>query len=282
MHPKNKHHLDYNFDKLIQINPQLENYILIKYGKKTIDFSNPKAVKILNQALLKLHYKIDYWDFSEHNLCPPIPGRADYINHLNDLIDNKSKPIKILDIGTGATLIYPLLGHSLYNWHFIGTEIDDNSIKNAQKIIAKNNLSNAISLRKQLDPNHILKGIIKPDEQFNATMCNPPFYKSEKDAIEQNSRKQKNLKLSAKKRNFSGISNELWYKGGEKAFLHNYLYESSLYKENSIWFTSLVSKKENVKSLQDSSKKLGVKSFKIIPIEQGNKISRIIVWSFME
>ena len=81
-------------------------------------------------------------------------------------------------------------------------------------------------------------------------------------------------------RNFSGNNNELWYVGGEKSFLHNYLYESSLFKEKSHWFTSLVSKKENVESLEKSSKKLGVKEFKVIPMSQGNKVTRIVCWRF--
>ena len=72
----------------------------------------------------------------------------------------------------------------------------------------------------------------------------------------------------------------MWYVGGEKAFLHNYMYQSSLFNENCIWFTSLVSKKENVESLQASSKKLGVKEFKVIPMHQGNKVTRIVAWRY--
>jgi len=281
VHPKNRHKNTYDLKELCQKTPQLEAFITKKFGKETIDFSNPKAVKLLNQALLKTHYNLSFWDFSDSNLCPPIPGRADYIHHLQDLIDKQKNNIRILDIGTGATLIYPLLGNAIYNWQFVGSDIDEKSLKNAQKIIDKNNLSKNIQLLKQQDSSHILKGILTPEDHFDATMCNPPFYKSEKEAASQNSRKQKNLKLDNKKRNFSGVSNELWYAGGEKAFLHNYLYESTHFKENSTWFTTLVSKKENVKSMVDSLKKLGAKSIKIIPMELGNKKSRIVAWSFV-
>ena len=92
-------------------------------------------------------------------------------------------------------------------------------------------------------------------------------------------RKNKNLGNSSV-RNFAGNNNELWYIGGEKAFLHNYLFESSLYKDRSIWFTSLVSKKENVESMEKSSKKLGVTAFKVIPMNQGNKVTRIVCWKY--
>ena len=96
---------------------------------------------------------------------------------------------------------------------------------------------------------------------------------------EQIPRKSRNLGNNAV-RNFSGNNNELWYVGGEKAFLHTYLYESSLQPQKSKWFTSLVSKKDNIESLQSSSKKLGVKEFKVIPMQQGNKVTRIACWRF--
>lgn len=281
MHPKNKHKTPYNLDSLSKEVPELKDYLLTtKNNTTSINFANPKAVKALNKALLKKHYNIKYWDFPDENLCPPIPGRADYIYHLTDLIGAK-KNVKILDIGTGATIIYALLGVAINDWEFIVTDIDKKALKNAKKIITENALNHKIKIRLQKNPLTILKGVIEPNEQFTATMCNPPFYKSAEEAKQATEKKIKGLKIQTKQRNFSGTANELWYKGGEKAFLHNYLYESSLYKENSTWFTALVSKKENIKSIKISLKKLGVKSIKIIPMQQGNKISRIIAWSFV-
>ncbi len=281
MHVKNKHKKKYNLDLLTNEFPKLLPYIKKIHQNKTIDFSNPKAVKTLNQALLKTHYNINYWDFSDDNLCPPIPGRVDYIHHLADLIDGE-KNIKILDIGTGATLIYPLLGISEYNWKFIVSDINIDTLKNVKKLVSQNKLKDKIEIRVQKSTQNILKGIIKPNEKITVSMCNPPFYKSEEEAKAVNQKKLKGLKIEKKQRNFSGISNELWYPGGEKAFLHNYLYESTYFKEQFIWFTSLVSKKENIKSMQKSLMKLGAKRVKIIPMEQGNKISRIVAWSFIE
>lgn len=281
MHLKNKHIEKYNLDKLVLESPLLAEYIFVNnYGNKTINFANPKAVKILNTALLKRHYQINFWEFPNKNLCPPIPSRVDYIHYLADLISLNNKEVTILDIGTGATCIYPLLGNSVYNWSFIGTDIDPNSIENAQKIIDKNNLNNYIELRLQKNKSNILTNMVKENEHFTLSMCNPPFYKSEQEAIKANLLKSKNLKISNTSRNFSGNSNELWYKGGEKAFLHNYLYESTLYKEKFEWFTSLVSKKELIKDLKHSAKKLNIPTFKIIEMNQGNKISRIIAWRF--
>lgn len=282
MHKNNKHKADYNFEKLCEKLSELNEFVFInKYGTKTIDFANPKAVKALNTALLITHYKIKYWNFPDENLCPPIPSRVDYIHHLADLIQTTSNSeISILDIGTGATCIYPLLGNSIYNWKFIGTDIDKNSLQIAEDIINKNNLNQSIQFRFQADKNLILKDIIQKDEKITAVMCNPPFYKSLEEANKANNRKQRNLGNLSKTRNFSGNNNELWYKGGEKAFLHNYLYESSLFKKQCDWFTSLVSNKELVKGMYVSLKKLKATQIKTIEIKLGNKVSRIVAWHF--
>ncbi len=291
MHKNNLHKDNYNFNLLCKNNVNLNEHVFTnKYGTKTINFADPKAVKALNRTLLSTHYNIKYWDFPEENLCPPIPSRVDYIHHLADLIGTSNKEIRILDIGTGANCIYPILGNSVYNWSFVGSDIDVNSLEVANKICKKNGLENQITLRQQKDSTQILKGIIKKDEVFTAVMCNPPFYKSKQEADEANNKKIKGLnpaknydEKDMKKqslRNFSGNTNELWYKGGEKAFLHNYLYESSLHKEQCEWFTSLVSKKENVKSMYASLKKLNAKTIKTIQMQHGNKVTRIIAWQF--
>ena len=279
LHPKNKFNRGYNFDELIKDNPALKEYVSNNaYGNMSIDFSNPMAVKELNRGLLFSFDKISVWDFPDENLCPPIPGRLDYIHHLADVISLEENTT-ILDIGTGATCIYPLLGVAAYNWNFVATDIDLDSLDTAQDIIDDNNLSDKIILRQQFNEENILEGIIEKGDSFSAVICNPPFYKSEKEARGANARKNRNLGTNTV-RNFSGNNNELWYPGGEKAFLHNYLYQSSLFKNSSLWFTSLVSKKDTIKSLQKSGVKLNVKTMKIIPMHQGNKVTRIIAWQF--
>ena len=256
-----------------------------KYDTKTIDFASPKAVKALNSALLFKHYNIRFWAFSDTNLCPPIPGRVDYMHHIADLLKSAgiNDNITVLDIGTGASCIYPILGRAEYHWRFVGTDVDKNALLCAQEIIDKNGLKDSISLRHQSDLNQIFKGILNETDSFSISICNPPFYKSEAEALEATTRKLKGLnRLEGKVvRNFSGTQNELWYKGGEKAFLHNYLYESSLFKTQCIWFTTLVSRKDLLKGMYASLKKLGATQIKTINMGQGNKISRIVAWTFL-
>ncbi|UTD16748.1 23S rRNA (adenine(1618)-N(6))-methyltransferase RlmF [Tenacibaculum mesophilum] len=279
LHPKNIHNQGYDFKLLVEKYPKLSEFIIEKFEKETIDFSDPIAVKEFNKALLAAHYNIKHWNFSDENLCPPIPGRVDYIHHLADLVAGEEN-VTVLDIGTGASCIYPLLGTVVYDWNFVATDIDLDSLDYAQDIIDDNGFTDKVELRQQFKEEHILEGIIEEGDAFTVTMCNPPFYKSAEEARGANRRKSRNLGNNAV-RNFAGNSNELWYIGGEKAFLHTYLYESSKFPKVSKWFTSLVSKKENVESLQNSGKKLGVKEFKVIPMHQGNKVTRIVCWRFI-
>ena len=271
---------------MVNVYPELQSLVFTnKHNTKTIDFANPKAVKALNKALLFKYYNVRYWSFPDVNLCPPIPSRVDYIHHLSDLLKiNKtdSDKITVLDIGTGASCIYPLLGHSEYKWSFIATDIEVESLKNAQIIIDKNKLNDFIKLRHQSNSHQIFKGIITKEDKISMTMCNPPFYKSEMEALEATTKKLKGLNKETSNivRNFSGTHNELWYEGGEKAFIHNYLYESSCYKTQCIWFTILVSKKDLVKGIYASLNKLGATLVKTINMSQGHKISRIIAWTF--
>lgn len=284
---KNNVHLDgYDFSVLIKAYPALETYLLTNAftNKFTINFSDAKAVKALNTAILVAYYNIDYWQFSDKNLCPPIPGRVDYIHYLFDVLFayGLQNNVSILDIGTGATCVYPLLGSAVYDWNFIGTDSNKDALKNAQKIITKNNLTHKIQLQYQPNSNHIFEGILFKDSVICATMCNPPFYKSLGAAEQANQKKNKGLGIAKNTKNFSGKQHELWCKGGEKAFIHTLAYESSKFKENCFWFTTLVSKKENAESLLPSLKKLGATEIKIIPMHQGNKITRLVAWTFLE
>jgi 23S rRNA (adenine1618-N6)-methyltransferase len=284
LHPKNVHQKGYQFEELNEVYPALKQFVFVNnYGTQTINFANSNAVKALNTALLFKYYNITFWDFPDDNLCPPIPGRVDYIHYLNDLLTTSgiSEKATVIDVGVGANCIYPILGNAVYGWNFLGTDIDKKSIDRAEKIIKKNELFEVIKLQQQKVETHIFKGILNENEQFSATMCNPPFYKSQEEAMQANARKLEGLGSQSEGRNFSGKQQELWYKGGEKAFIHTYAYESSQFKTHCFWYTTLISKKENAESLVPSLKKLGATEIKTIPMHQGNKVTRIVAWTFL-
>lgn len=295
LHPRNLHRSRYDFELLISNCPELKAFISInKHGIETVDFSNPLAVKTLNKALLQTYYDIQNWDIPKNYLCPPIPGRADYIHYLADLLaetNNGKIPegnsVMGLDIGTGANLIYPILGNSIYNWSFVATDIYKTSIENASKIIEANpRLIDAVSLQQQTEPRFIFKNIIIPEDRFTFTMCNPPFHASAEEANKSTSRKVSNLNPKEKKNtnpvlNFGGQNAELWCNGGEIGFITQMIYESVKYASQVLWFTTLVSKKENLSSIYKTLKKLNAVSVKTIEMSQGQKNSRIVAWSFL-
>lgn len=295
LHPRNKHNQNYDFDQLCKAVPQLSRFIENKYGQKTLDFANPNAVKLLNQALLKDTYNIEFWDIPKGFLCPPIPGRADYIHYLADILKSTFKDkinhekIKVLDIGTGASCIYPLLGNKIYGWKFVATDSEIQSIKAAKQIIRANNgLKKAIDIRHQTQSNKIFQEMIKEQEKFHVTLCNPPFHDSPEQANEGSKRKWSNLgkteqnkKFESPTLNFAGRSNELWCKGGELAFIHNMVRESQYYGQQVAWFTSLVSKKDNVSMVKLALKKAQATQIKVVKMAQGQKTSRFVAWSFL-
>lgn len=293
LHPRNQHRFRYDFEKLIYNYPLLKNYIFTnEHSIETIDFSNPDAVKALNKAILLSDYGVEYWDIPKDYLCPPIPGRADYIHYIADLLAESNNGIIPenenvigLDIGIGANCIYPIIGNYTYNWSFVGTDIDENAIQNCKKIITENpKLIEAISLQLQTEPRFIFKNIILPEDKFAFTICNPPFHASQDEATKASIRKVNNLENTRTKTpilNFGGQNAELWCEGGEFGFITQMIYESVKYPLQVFWFTTLVSKKENLKSIYKTLNKVGAVKIKTIEMAQGQKTSRFVAWTFL-
>lgn len=293
MHPRNKYNVRYNFDALIAETPELLTFLVKnKKGEKTINFHNPDAVKILNKALLKTHYQITNWDIPNGYLCPPIPGRADYLHNVADLLANenggkvpKGRQVLCLDIGVGANCIYPIIGTREFGWSFIGSDIDAEAIEFAQKMVAKNTvLKNKIDLRLQSKQNALFEGVLNAGERVDLTVCNPPFHASKAEARKGTRRKLKNLKGKSKAEpilNFGGQSNELWCEGGEREFIQNMIRESINYATDVLWFSTLVSKESNLKPIKTALKKVKPLDVKIINMQHGNKVSRIVAWTFL-
>lgn len=296
-HPRNPHRFRYDFEQLIAASPELEEFVISsehssKSSKETIDFSNPDAVKALNKAILLSHYGIQNWDIPQDYLCPPIPGRADYIHYIADLLASSNNGIipegemvTGLDIGVGANCIYPIIGNASYGWSFVGTDIDESAIQNCKKIIAGNpKLVDAISLQLQVEPRFIFKNIILPEDKFAFTLCNPPFHNSAEQAAKSAFRKVNSLSNTKTEKpilNFGGQNTELWCYGGEIGFITQMIYESAKYPMQCLWFTTLVSKKDNLKSIYRILNKVGVVEIKTIDMAQGQKISRMVAWTFL-
>jgi 23S rRNA (adenine1618-N6)-methyltransferase len=293
LHPRNKHRERYDFKQLISSCAELKPFVsLNKYVDESIDFFNPQAVKALNKALLVHFYGIQYWDIPDGYLCPPIPGRADYIHHIADVLGKlnggkipEGPTMKVLDIGVGANCIYPIIGTKEYGWSFVGSEIDSIAADSANSIINKNEgLSGVIDIRLQKNTKEIFNGIITANEHFDLTLCNPPFHASLAEAKSGTLRKLKNLKqkkVSTPVLNFGGQTTELWCDGGESQFVSNMIQESEKFTHQCLWFSTLISKESNLKHVYFELRKVKATEVKTIEMGQGNKVSRIVAWTFL-
>ncbi|WP_415888727.1 23S rRNA (adenine(1618)-N(6))-methyltransferase RlmF [Neptuniibacter sp. SY11_33] len=298
LHPRNPHAAPYDIPRLVKVFPKLAEYTYeTPRGVTSIRFAEPKAVKLLNQALLSTEYNIQFWDFPEGYLCPPIPGRADYLHYIADLLaeSNGGKvpvgaQVQGLDVGTGANCIYPLIGSQSYGWKFVGSDIDPVSVACAEQIVKANPvLKGKLTCRLQPSSQQVFQQIIKPSDRFAFTMCNPPFHASLQEATQGTKRKIRNLNRgkqpsSSKEQvlNFAGQGAELWCKGGEIAFVKQMIKESAEFAEQSLWFSCLISKKENLPQVNTALKKVRAKKVKTIEMHQGQKITRVVAWSFYD
>lgn len=293
LHPRNANRFRYDFEQLFIGCPELKTFVAKnEHGIETVDFSNPEAVKMLNKALLISNYDIQNWDIPKDYLCPPIPGRADYIHYIADVLATKNngmipegENVVGLDIGIGANCIYPIIGNAAYGWTFVGTDIDEVAIENCSKIIEQNpKLIDAISLQAQTDSRYIFKNIILPEDKFAFTICNPPFHASQDEATKSALRKVNALETTKSSKpllNFGGQNSELWCEGGELGFITQMIFESAKYPLQCLWFTTLVSKKDNLNSIYKTLNKVSPVEIKTIEMAQGQKTSRFVAWTFL-
>ncbi|MCK7592998.1 23S rRNA (adenine(1618)-N(6))-methyltransferase RlmF [Pseudomarimonas salicorniae] len=297
LHPRNRHQGSYDFDALLRVEPGLARHLVTTpRGERSIDFARPESVRALNAALLHQQYGVRRWELPDGYLCPPVPGRADYVHCLADLLaadlggaPPQGSAVRVLDIGVGANLVYPLIGHAEYGWHFVGSDIDNSALEIARRTLGHNpGFAAAIELRHQSQRNSMFKGVLAEGERFAASLCNPPFHASAAEAAEGSRRKWRNLGRVSEVRgkrpalNFGGQSNELWCSGGEAGFLRRMIEESAQIPECIGWFTSLVAKAEHLAALRARLERSAVREVREIPMAQGAKRSRLLAWSFLD
>ena len=302
LHVRNRHVGGYDIQRLADGFPLLREYVLPGRGDRslTIDFANPAAVEALNAALLTVDYGVRAFALPGGYLCPAVPGRADYLHVIADLLatDNvrdggsvpRGREIRGLDIGVGASCIYPLIGHAEYGWSFLASDIDDQSLVSAAAIARANDAP--VALRRQPDAERVLEGVLRPREEGAVafTLCNPPFYASAEEEAAAAARKWKGLRRSApggqstepvtSARSFGGRPLELWCPGGERLFVARHIRESARLRLGSLWFTSLVSSERSMAPLRAELAHVQPRRVEELSVSTGNKAMRVLAWSF--
>jgi len=329
-HPRNAFQGTYDMDRLVAAYPTLGPHVVLgPTGRPTVKFADPAAVRALNTALLVADYGVnpDYADLvPPHALVPPVPGRADYVHHMADALQKslaggdddddalvpKGSVITGMDIGTGASCIYPTIATSVYGWKMIASDINHASVTSAREIVKANGHSDLIDVRHQeVSDKSIFDGILRSGESIDFTMCNPPFYPSREAFQAESARKVRGLSKGkvtpqevdptkscqlegerASSNNFGGTDSELWCEGGEVAFVKRIISESKQYWNRCLWFTSLVSRHKNLKKIENGLFSMGKQSNKgnnkqvqvvqRVAMGAGVKSSTILMWSFLD
>lgn len=292
LHSRNQHRVPYDFADLVTCHPALARHIVqTPRGESSIDFADATAVRELNAALLRRFYQVDHWKIPEGYLCPPVPSRADYIHNVADLLagDNgghipSGRRVRMLDIGVGANAIYSILARTIYGWSCVGSEIDSTALENARNIFRLNPcLEGGFEGRLQSRPDAILDDLVFADESFDLCVCNPPFHASAAEAHAGTQRKWHNLGRpgTGEDLNFSGRHHELWCQGGEQAFIRAMIRQSRSLAQHCLWFSSLVSRRETLRTIQTELDRQQACTVRIIDMLQGQKTSRIVAWSFL-
>jgi 23S rRNA A1618 N6-methylase RlmF len=299
-----------NFAELAQLYPSFSKHVVIKNGQPSLDWNNPESLCELTKALLHKDFGVTI-ELPLDQLCPTVTSRVNYILWLEDLLDLPStslRPAKRLktgttdtslstqpqirgiDIGTGASCVYPLLGVSMNGWKFVATDIDETSVSWAQKNVAMNGWEDFVQV-KHVSSDSILLSLF-PDvlpsgqeeegdlskkstpenfsKEFDFCMCNPPFFESLEQKIE-NPHTQCNA-----------TQGELVTEGGEVAFVIKMAEESLLLRDRITWYTSLLGRKVSVKKILKFLHENGIKNTRTTTFYQGHTTRWAIAWSFGE
>jgi 23S rRNA (adenine1618-N6)-methyltransferase len=280
---------------------------------KTDFFNDPECVMQLTKSLLKLDFGLKL-ELPDDRLCPPVGSisfldasydltrlqvlnRHNYLLWLKELLDSTSyekqdRKIVGLDIGTGASCIYPLMGCTERDWDFIATgnpfttpltraplikaDIDPKSLEYAYKNVTLNELGNRIKVvgRKPTDALIPLNDLNINNISF--TMSNPPFYKSEEELLE-SARKKSRPPFTA----CTGAKVEMVTDGGEIAFVDRMLKESLALQERVQWYTSMFGFLTSLIEFVDKLREHKIDNYAITEFVQGSKTRRwAVAWSF--
>lgn len=190
----------------------------------SIDFRNKKSILTLTQAFLSRDFNLTLSMPEDDRLIPPIPQKLNYILWLEDLFGNgRDHKIRGIDIGTGSSCVYPLIGARKNGWEFLATEIDEVSKEYAERNVRDNKLGHLIDVR-LVGREDVLCGVMKDESDFSFCMCNPPFFGSEDEAsgkVPNRTERRPQAKTEC-----SGTQGERVTEGGELTFVRSIVSDS--------------------------------------------------------
>lgn len=249
----------------------------------SLNFKDPEAVRALTCTLLKEDFGLTI-DIPLERLIPTVPLRLNYIHWVEDLIGHQDADKRVLrrgiDIGTGASCIYPLLGSTLNGWYFLATEVDDMCFNYAKKNVEQNNLSDLIKVVK-VPQKTLLMDALKEESEiiYDFCMCNPPFFANQLEAKGVNSRNPRRPPPSSV--NTGGIT-EIMAEGGELEFVKRIIHDSLQLKKRLRWYSCMLGKKCSLAPLKEELKIQGVPKVTHTEFCQGRTMRWALAWSFYD
>ncbi|CAH6785930.1 RNA N6-adenosine-methyltransferase METTL16 [Phodopus roborovskii] len=264
--------------------PDFKQHIQINLsGRVSLNFKDPEAVRALTCTLLREDFGLSI-DIPLERLIPTVPLRLNYIHWVEDLIghqvSDKSTLRRGIDIGTGASCIYPLLGATLNGWYFLATEVDDMCFNYAKKNVEQNNLSDLIKVVK-VPQKTLLMDALKEESEivYDFCMCNPPFFANQLEAQGVNSRNSRRPPPSSV--NTGGIT-EIMAEGGELEFVKRIIHDSLQLKKRLRWYSCMLGKKCSLAPLKEELRIQGVPKVTFTEFCQGRTMRWALAWSFYD
>ncbi|KAK4445974.1 hypothetical protein QBC34DRAFT_450998 [Podospora aff. communis PSN243] len=245
-----------------------------------LDFNDPLAMMQLTKTLLKVDFGLKI-ELPDDRLCPPVPNRHNYILWLKRLLDTSSyepsgRKICGVDIGTGASCIYPLLGTAQRPWRFVATDIDPKSLDYARRNVRLNGLEDRIQVLERERASPLIPLSDLPVESVDFVMMNPPFYSSEDEMLSSAQRKERPPHSAC-----TGAPVEMVCEGGEVAYIGRMMDESLVLRDRVQWYTAMVGKASSIETLVERLRKNNIDNFAVTEFVQGNKTRRwALGWSF--
>lgn len=283
MHPRNIYKTPPDFKSLALEFPDFCKYLKQDItGKVTFNFKDVNALRTLSTILLKKDFGLDV-DIPTNKLIPTIPLRLNYLLWIEDLLSiiNSKENIYGIDIGTGASCVYPLIGAKKFGWYMIGTDIDEDSIIDARSNVARNSLDNQIQLLK-VSGNTIFEeiNIDNSEKIYDFCMCNPPFFSTPQELNP--FFKSRKTSRPIPKNAFCASINEVVINGGEIEFISKIIEESVKFKNKIKIFTTMVGHKNSLPHLKSKLRNVDVTSFKQTEFCQGHTTRWGLAWTFFD
>lgn len=283
MHRRNIFRKEPDFKKLACDYQELKQFVTVNSKNKLkFDFKNPDALRALTCALLHRYFQKRI-NIPTDRMIPAVPQRLNYICWIEDLVklvEIQSPDVNVLgiDIGTGASCIFPILScHRNPTWSFIGVEADTKSYAVALENVQKNFMDDRISMIKITTEDTLNDILCLSHQPITFIMCNPPFFEEEYGVtLEINSGQRPKSSSNTSNKIESVVS------GGEIAFVGHMLEQSRHLKEEVTIYTSMLGKKQSLTHFKQTLSSLNEDNLSWTWAElcQGKTIRYAIAWSF--